>query len=655
MLAVDLHSGKRRYRPDIDGLRAVAVLLVVFNHAGMGLFPGGFIGVDVFFVISGYLIGSHMLGEMDAGRFSLGGFYERRVRRILPALLVMLLVTSVLVYVFLFPRERVAFAKTALGALFSVSNVVLSHGLGYFSPNERANPFLHTWSLGVEEQFYLVLPLLLWVLTRWGRRHLRSILWVLAVASYVVAFYWTHHDPGHAYERVVSGFYLLPFRGWELVLGVLAGAAGLPRLERQWVRDVASAAGLVLILGAGMLFGGGMPFPGWGEPAACAGAVLIILAGEGGSSATGRALGWGPVRFIGLISYSLYLWHWPIEVFQVSENVLVPDRYPGWAVKLAVVAASLVVGALSWRFVEQPFRTGVFRGSRRWLFWVSGALFAMVFGLSVAVIRSDGGSVAGLPMTAALADMQRAMPTAHEVPWDSCLVEPETFGEFQAAKCLADDPRRPHVLLLGDSHAGAMYWGLKNVYPELNISLFGVTRCTPTLVARNDLCQRYSDAIFKGYLPRHHVDMVILMSRWVQWDVDAHIAGTVDWLRQRGIKTVIFGPTTEYDQPLVRLIELSEREHDAALPGRHSVAEAKQLDEQMRALAREQWHVPYVSMYDDLCRPALVQGGLNADGCPVFAAPGVALLWDTDHLSPTGSLYFARVVRADGQVPVVGR
>jgi peptidoglycan/LPS O-acetylase OafA/YrhL len=641
-------SIKAPYRADIDGLRAIAVLLVIFNHVGIQRVPGGFIGVDVFFVISGYLIGSHMLGEMDAGRFSIGRFYERRVRRIFPALLMMLLLCSPLIYLFFFPSEHYSFGLTERAALFSISNVYLSHQPSYFSPAVRTNPFLHTWSLGVEEQFYLAFPLLLLVLTRWARRYLTIILWCLTIPLFLVACSWTRSDP-------IAAFYLSPLRAWEFLLGVLPAAAALPALRQSWLRNMASAVGLLLILWAGLFYRDTMPFPGWGALAPCLGAMFVIMAGQFGDSITGGLLAWGPLRFIGLISYSLYLWHWPIQIGQVAENFLVPDRNPAWEAKLAVIAASLVTGTLSWRFVEQPFRTGIFRLSKLWLFGITGVMFAIVLEFSSLGIRGHGMAIRSFSPPQAYRDMMRAGPTAREVPWSTCLTEPEEFPAlFRPDECLKEDPTRPHVLLLGDSHAGAMYWGLKNTFPELNISLFAVTRSTPTLIGRNPPGQRYSDALFKDYIPKHKIDTVILVSRWVREDADFHMADTIEWLRKRHIKTVVVGPSVEFDASLVRLIELSNREHDPALPGRHLDQAAKDLDDYMRSLAKTQWHVPYISMYDDLCQPDVVQGGLNARGCPVFAAPGVALLWDTDHFSPTGSMKFAEIIRARHQLPVAG-
>ncbi len=486
------------------------------------------------------------------------------------------------------------------------------------------------------------------LLTRWARRHLRIVLWSLTLPLFAIACYAAAHD-------AEAAFYLSPFRAWELLLGVLAAAAALPSLQRPWLRNLAAALGLLVILFAGVFYSESTHFPGPGALAPCLGATLILLAGEHGNSFIGQTLAWKPVRFIGLISYSLYLWHWPIQVFQATENILVPDRFPAWTAKLAVFLASLLAATLSWRYVEQPFRTGVFRGSRTWLFSITGALFAIIFAFTFGVIRGNGWGIPHMPLppTRAVEDLTKAIPSVEQVPWDSCLFQPESFPFLykQPGKCLTDDPQRPTVLLLGDSHAGALYWGFKNIFPQRNISLLGVTRCTPTLIARNPECQRYSDAIFKDYLPAHQVDTVILVSRWIDWDVDAHMADTVAWLRQHRIKTILIGPFIEFDAPLVRLMELSEREHDPALPGRHRDPDAKLLDDRMRSLARDQWHVPYISLFDDLCQPQVVHGSPNALGCPLYAAPGIPLLYDTDHLSPAGALLFAHIIDQRHQLP----
>src|SRR6056297_20083 len=335
------------YRADIDGLRALAVLPVLAFHAGLAPFSGGFVGVDVFFVISGYLIAGLILPRIRAGRFSLLEFYERRARRLLPALFVVMAVSGALAAALFLPAELREFGQSAVAATLFASNVLFSRETGYFETEAALKPLLHTWSLGVEEQFYLLFPLLLMALAarRAGRVALVPVLAALALASLALAAWAVPRAPAFA-------FYLLPTRLWELMLGALLAVAPLPALRRRAVREAAAAAGLAAILWAMLRYSEATPFPGPAALLPCLGAALVIHAGASGPTAVSRALSLGPVVFVGLISYALYLWHWPVLVFAeyaaVRELTTVETG--------AALALSGVLAALTWRFVERPFR-----------------------------------------------------------------------------------------------------------------------------------------------------------------------------------------------------------------------------------------------------------------------------------------------------------
>jgi peptidoglycan/LPS O-acetylase OafA/YrhL len=634
------------YRPDIDGLRAVAVLLVVFDHVGIRRFAGGFIGVDVFFVISGYLISSHLLRDIDAGLFSFARFYERRFRRIMPALLAMLAATSLFAYLYLFPMELKRFAQTQMGALFSFSNVVLLHQTDYFNAMRKLSPLLHTWSLGVEEQFYIVFPIFLFLICRWGRRHLKLILWFLTAFGFLLACYWTNREAAVA-------FYLAPLRAWELLFGTLLAIGALPSADKPWKREISASVGILLILAVAVHYHDWTPFPGLHAFAPCLGAALVLAAGETGQSYTGRLLSWGPMRWIGLISYSLYLWHWPILVFQQTNSILVPDRYPVWVMQLTVIATSLAAATLSWRFIEQPFRAGIFRSTRLALFALNGSVFVLLLGFSAFILHHDGWLPDSVPRPASFYDFKNVDPGVESVRWDTCYLEPQDFPtRFHPSVCLAEDAR-PQYLLLGDSHAAAAYWGLKTVFPELNISQLNTTGCSPTVkhpALKLGTCDRPANYIFNDYLLRHHVDTVLLVARWVDLDIN-NLQDTVDWIKQQGIKVIVFGPSIEFDRPLPRIVEIANRDHDPGAYARHRDLEPEDMDRRISVAARNQWHVPYISMYEDLCGLPSLAGTETASGCPVIVPPGVPVLWDTDHLSPAGSIFFAQAIRSRHQLP----
>ncbi len=622
------------------------MLLVLFNHVGLETFSGGFIGVDVFFVISGYLIGSHILEDIRAGRFSMARFYERRFRRIMPALLAMLLVTSCWAYAYLYPGELKNFADTEIGALFSFSNLVLLHQTGYFDPVGKARPLLHTWSLAVEEQFYIVFPLLLSAIMRWARRYLKFLLFLLTAGLFALAEYWT--------PRLTSqAFFLAPFRAWEFLCGALLAAKALPRLHGTWLRNGASILGVLLILGCGFMYRETTLFPGRNALAPCLGACLVIAAGDTGTSLVGRVLAWNPIRWIGLISYSLYLWHWPIQFFQATNRFLVPDRAPLWHSQFAVIGVSFVVAALSWRFVEQPFRTGLFRGKRVPLFAINGGLFALVLACAFLVTHQDL-----IPHWVPRFDMaqeaQVAVGTVEEMRLGSCFVAADQLAsQFQRSTCLREEPGRRQYLVAGDSHSAHGFWGLKTTFPEINFSQFSVISCRPLIPSSgpsNDPCAPARRYLYDDYLSHHRVDTVILFARWEATDLDL-IQATVDWLEQRGIKVIVIGPSIEFDAPLPRLLGLARREHDPLLPNRHLMLEPAALDREMKRRARDQWHVAYLSIYDTLCDPPGVDDRATLHGCALYGAPGIPLLLDKDHFSPAGSILFAQKIRDRHELP----
>jgi peptidoglycan/LPS O-acetylase OafA/YrhL len=251
------------------------VLLVVFNHLQFRHFEGGFVGVDVFFVISGYLIGTSLLAEFSRGTFSLTSFYERRIRRIFPALLVMLLIVSGLAYRFLMPEAMVAYAGSLVAAVLSFSNFLFWHQTGYFADASAAKPLLHTWSLAVEEQFYVFFPLLLFCVFRWCRRQLRAILWAVATITFALAVWFTGFDASTA-------FFWSPLRAWELLAGVLISQHPFEWFRFRGVREVATLGGLLLIVLPGVRYTPQTSFPGWTTLFPCLGAAFIIAAGRRG-------------------------------------------------------------------------------------------------------------------------------------------------------------------------------------------------------------------------------------------------------------------------------------------------------------------------------------------------------------------------------------
>ena len=300
-------SSRLEYRADLDGLRAVAVIPVVLFHLGVTALPGGFVGVDVFFVLSGFLITSLLATDLERGAFSLSAFYDRRIRRIVPALVLVLAFCAVVAPLILFPTDLIEFGGSLEAAALSASNFQFARDNGYFAPDADLAPLLHTWSLAVEEQFYILFPVLLWAAWRWARKWLASILWLTLALSFALSVWGVEVKP-------TPTFYLLPTRAWELLLGAVLALELVRKPNASWQRELAAAAGVLAILAAMTLYTRDTKFPGVAALMPSVGAALVIWAGVGSTTWTGRALA-NPIPVLfGLVSYSLYLWHWPLIV-----------------------------------------------------------------------------------------------------------------------------------------------------------------------------------------------------------------------------------------------------------------------------------------------------------------------------------------------------
>ena len=462
------------YRSDIDGLRAVAVLLVFAFHLQAFKIMGGFIGVDVFFVISGFLISSVILRDIQESRFSLTAFYERRIRRIIPALVVMMFVTTVFCAFYQLPAQLEDTAKSLLAATFSFSNIYFLVTTNYFS-NSDAKPFLPTWSLAVEEQFYIFFPLFLLLIRRFFPSRLKTAVISVAALSFFVSVWSVFAFPA-------ATFYLPFSRAWELLLGTILALDVFPRIESALARNLTAAAGLASILACAYLYSDKVPFPGLAALAPCLGAAFIIAAGETGTSAVGRLLSLKPVVFIGLISYSLYLWHVPLILFQRVTLLQIP-RAPNQIQKGATVLVAIMLATLSWKFVETPFRKG------RWLLRGNAAFrFA---GISAAVLTAMGLlllALHGLPsryspqQLALVSNIDNAF-SARE---GTCFIESgvSKARHLDAEDCLRQDPSRKNYLLIGDSHAAHLWSGLQKVFPGINFLQATASNCAPYRVRR---------------------------------------------------------------------------------------------------------------------------------------------------------------------------
>jgi peptidoglycan/LPS O-acetylase OafA/YrhL len=619
------------YRPDIDGLRAVAVLLVVAYHVRTRFTPGGFIGVDVFFVISGFLITSILIRELDGSRFSIQGFYVRRIRRIGPALIAVVVGTSIFAFVLLLPSELKDYARSLLAALGSASNFYFWSQTGYFKPEALTMPLLHTWSLAVEEQFYIIFPAVLALLYRYARRSTLYILLVLAAASFALSARQIFSDPSAA-------FYWPTSRAWELLSGSLLVFGGLPGMKYPLLRNVTAAIGLILVIFAAATYTKSTPFPGVAALAPCMGAVFIIGSGSAGKTIVGQALSRQPLVFIGLISYSLYLWHWPVIVFQSMGLNL--SGVTANQQKAFTVALSILLASLSWRFIELPFRRNQRVAVPATVFRFA-ALGASVPAAAACLFLVLNGVPSRFPVgaTAVASYLEDAGEEARNRTGSCLLTETYTFQNFDRAACLSGSRSLPNYLILGDSHAAHLWYGLSHVVAGANFLQATASGCKPTItqaLRQSPQCVKLIDFALRDYLPKSHIKAVILGGHWTVNDLD-HLSETIKYVRGLGITPIVLGPVVEYDAPLPRLLAISIGDSDLGLPQRHKLSSVRDLDRSMSALARDLWHVGYFSYFEALC---------TNGQCREYVSAGVPMQKDTTHLTGPGSIWIAEQIEA---------
>jgi peptidoglycan/LPS O-acetylase OafA/YrhL len=457
------HNFHPSYRADIDGLRAVAILAVVAFHAFPTILPGGFVGVDIFFVISGFLISSIIFNSLDQGDFRLTEFYAHRVQRIFPALLAVLVACFLFGWIELLPDEYSQLGKHMAGGIGFVMNFLLWGEAGYFDSASELKPLMHLWSLAIEEQFYLLYPL--FIVLVWGRRQrVAWLLGMLALLSFALNLLAVASDP-------VGGFFLPQFRFWELFAGSLLALAlppngkGIPIV----VLSAISVAGLAMLLTSVLLFHRGLAFPG-GWALLPVGGTVLLLAGGSGAWANRRILAHPGMRFVGLISYPLYLWHWPLLAFARIADA----GEPVLAVRLGAVVLSFLLAWLTYRLVECPIRFG-----RRT--WVKTAALSAI-GIAVGFVGYNAFQREGFRFRQKnFGDAEEALKWGDDTRFSAACRK--QVGAPEPDFCVQSGKGDPRVALVGDSHANSLYPGLSAALIARGTSLLhlGAPGCAPLM------------------------------------------------------------------------------------------------------------------------------------------------------------------------------
>jgi peptidoglycan/LPS O-acetylase OafA/YrhL len=615
----------RTYRADIDGLRAVAIGLVVLFHATSRC-PGGFVGVDVFFTISGFLITGLLLDEQRRDHFRLGEFWIRRVRRLLPAAVVMVSATLVAGFWFMLPEHYEDLAKSAIAQQLLVSNVHFMGKSGYFDGSADLMPLLHTWSLAVEEQFYIGYPLLLLLLGRLPRQLMVAALVAIAGISFGVSDWGVRTHPQ-------ATFYLLPTRAWEILIGGLICFAPMPQHRSAWVANLLAGLGLSGILLPAWLFTAATPFPGRAALLPCLATAMVIYANSLTTTWVGRLLQMRPVVFVGLVSYSLYLWHWPILSFL---RYLRCDEPSSTLLRGGAVAVSFILAVVTWKYVELPFRRKDVLPQAKGLLVAAVAAIAVVLASSFAIVAFHGLPRRFDPLALSFA------AAAHD---DKSYRRTVTLESLQQGKLPVFGSADAAVtcLVWGDSHAMSLVPGIDAACKTHGVRGFQVTNhsTAPLLdfVARERLGLNERAPAFNRAVVDHavteHIDVVFIIGYWVSYadrpGFEAALRKTVHELAEAGIHVVLVRDVARFPyDPNMKLSMAVRLGRDVAKVG---VADAnyRRINNRWNDLF-DQLAGDNVSVID--LSPAFV----DETGLWRAEQGGVSTYCDHDHLTTAGSL-----------------
>jgi peptidoglycan/LPS O-acetylase OafA/YrhL len=628
-----------KYRREIDGLRALAVLPVILFHGGFTLFAGGYVGVDVFFVISGYLITSLIISEKQQGKFTLRGFYERRVRRILPGLFVVMLACLPLAWFWMLPSEMKAFSKSLIAVAAFVSNIMFWREGGYFETPGALKPLFHTWSLAVEEQYYVLFPLFLLLIWRFGRRWISVIFAVLAISSLAAAVWASRNHPQ-------GGFFLLPTRGWELLIGAslalyFLGASETTVAARETaspVNEAGGTMGLALIAYAVIAFDRNVPYPSLYTLVPTLGTALIILCANP-RTYIGKLLNTPILVGVGLISYSAYLWHQPLFAYARLRH----DGALSTPLALALAFAAIACAYVSWRYIERPFRnraqfdrTAIFAAaaSMTLLFLLIGVIGYSTDGFAYRYSKEDRG-LAALDLFEAGSYVEKRFIDLEVRPFD--------------------DSGRKKLFVIGDSFAqdivNAAYEG--GLTDRLQVSTHWIpTRCGNLFLetgvdshleeARQAICKDagwYNRKTVRSLMSE--ADAIWIASNWTDWEVGL-LPQSV-----RNLQSIFRGSVVIFGTKNFGRFTISNLLHIYAAD--RPMVRNPMIDSYIRRNTLMKTLLPAANFLDV---SALLCGSVNT--CPLFTSDGQLISFDGLHLTKDGAAYLGQKLSALELMPPPG-
>jgi peptidoglycan/LPS O-acetylase OafA/YrhL len=542
ILPINLRLDKGRrllHRDDIDGLRAVAVIPVLLFHFKTGLFSGGFTGVDIFFVISGFVIATSISADMKRRDFSIANFYFKRIRRIFPAFVAVVTLSTVVAIVILLPPDLVDYNRSLIATGWFVSNIYFWKASGYFATSAQLKPLLHTWSLSVEEQYYLIAPLAFVLIGRFGNGR-----WLVYLTPFITLSFFA--SVAAVFVAPTANFFLFPTRMWELLLGASIAFSNRPAPTSLVIRNLAASVGLLMILFGLIMINEDDPFPGWNALYPCIGTAFVIQSGIGlpvpEMPAANRLLATRPFVAIGLISYSLYLVHWPV----VAYTRYLTLREPSTLVSVLMLAGSLGLAWLSWRYIERPFRR-IGRTRRRWVLLGGAAAMLAIFGIGSVGILKDGFPLRYPDF------VDRNITGVEDWGGDLCFHQnPSDAGDWSAEACTRIHGTNGRILLWGDSFAAQYMPGILRDAKRINADVLQYTfaGCPPILayfsVARLG-CSLFNSKVM-DIIAAQRIDTVVIAGRWTDVPLRtlSKLQETIVAIEARGLRVFVFGQSPQF-------------------------------------------------------------------------------------------------------------
>lgn len=620
---------QREYRPDIDGLRSIAVLAVVIFHAFPSVLQGGYVGVDIFFVISGFLIGGVVFKDSATERMSIRKFYIRRIRRIFPSLVTVLLTCLILGWFVLSPTDYRSLGRHVIGGSSFVSNLVLWRESGYFDTSAELKPLLHLWSLGVEEQFYIFFPIVILAIIKLGL-HRRLVLRTLLLGSLVACVLLTSSAPSAAFYNPLT-------RVWEILIGVVIADITVTAKQREKdsaIKSSLSVFGLLLIGYAITTFDSQTSFPSWRALLPTVGAALLIFAGPS-SVVNRKMLSQRPAIWIGLISYPLYLWHWPILVFLRIRI----GHTPSAGLRIAAVAASLLAASLTFRFIERSIRFKL-PGKQAIVSLLSSTCCVLILGTTVVTNNGFSSRFTGESGKLAVFKPDVFTDARLERCWIDQFKKPDAF----ASECYKHSTSKSNWLLWGDSHAARLYPGLKMNLPG-NVELSQMTRssCPSVLNLEFAECQASNNYVM-SLIRAEPPETVILFGRWETYlnpktyeNFKNQFKMTIQELKKVGVKNIfVMGQAPFWSGSLpTNMLDLLKQSGQKVLPTRTDfrlTTIAVDTEKLFQRIVKPLHQIRYFSVVNSLCenRKCLVTVDGTVNGLST---------WDYGHFTTPGASY----------------